>query len=181
MTGARRSELVLAVYPFTRGFAFTLFEGPLSPIDWGVKDIRGRQKNALALDAAKQLIEHLQPDIVVLQDSSGSHGRRSERIHRLHRLIASHAEGQAIEVHRYSRKDIRKCFKETGAVTRYEIAQAIASQIHALGHRLPPVRKIWKSEDARMGLFDAASLVMTFYCQGGERSEAASAKIEWLE
>jgi hypothetical protein len=166
MSRIRRGELVLAVHPFTRGVAFTLFEGPLSPIDWGMKDIRGPQKNALALDATKQLIERLQPDVLVLQDFSGPHGRSGHRIHRLHRFIASYAEGQAIEVCTYSRKIIRERFKDVGAVTRYEIAQAIAAQVHAFGHRLPPVRKIWKSEDARMSLFDAASLVMTFYCRG---------------
>jgi len=171
MSGARRRDLVLAVHPFTRGIAFTLFEGPLSPVDWGVKDIRGKQKNALALEATKQLIERLQPDVLVLQDLSGPNVRRAERIRRLQRLIASHAEAQAIEVHRYRRKEIQECFKPAGAVTRYEIAQAIASQVHAFGHRLPPVRKIWNSEDARMSLFDAASLVMTFYCGRGVNLE----------
>jgi len=170
MSRARRRDLVLAVHPFTRGIAFTLFEGPLSPVDWGVKDIRGKQKNALALEATKRLVERLQPDVLVLQDFSGPHGRRARRIRRLQRLIGSHAEGQAIEVHRYGRKEIQECFKAVGAVTRYEIAQAIASQVHAFGHRLPPVRKIWNSEDARMSLFDAASLVMTFYCRTSPNS-----------
>lgn len=168
MSGLRHRDLVLAVHPFTRGIAFTLFEGPLSPIDWGVKDIRGRQKNVASLEAIKRLIERLQPDILVLQDLAGPSERRSQRVRRLQRLIEIYAQAEALEVHRYTREDIRECFKEAGASTRYEIAQAIASQVHAFGHRLPPVRKIWKSEDARMGLFDAASLVMTFYCQGGE-------------
>jgi len=164
MSRARPRDLVLAVHPFTRGIAYTLFESPLSPVDWGINDIRGTQKNALALEAAKRLIERLQPDVLVLQDLSGPDVHRAERIHRLQRLIASHAEAQAIEVHRYRRKDIQECFKSVGAVTRYEIAQAIASQVHALGHRLPPKRKIWNAEDPRMSFFDAASLVMTFYC-----------------
>ena len=50
-----------------------------------------------------------------------------------------------------------------GAVTRYEIAQAVASQVHAFAHRLPPVRRLWDHEDSRMYLFDAASLAMTCY------------------
>ena len=167
MKGARGNDLVLALHPFTRGIAFTLFESPLSPIDWGVKDVRGSQRNAASLEVSKRLIERLQPDILVLQDLTGPSGRRSQRIHRLQRLLEIQAQSESIEVHRYTREDIRECFKAAGASTRYEIAQAIASQVHAFGHRLPPVRKIWKSEDARMGLFDAASLVMTFFCQGG--------------
>jgi hypothetical protein len=165
--------LVLAVHPFTRGIAFTLFESPLSPVDWGVKDIRGKQKNALAFEATKQLIERLQPDVLVLQDLSGPNVHRAKRIRRLQRLIASHAEGQSIEVHRYRRKEIQECFKASGAVTRYEIAQAIASQVHAFGHQLPPKRQIWNAEDVRMSLFDAASLVMTFYRQTSPNSDEA--------
>ena len=170
MSPARRRDLVLAVHPFTRGVAYTLFEGPLSPVDWGVKSIKGKQKNALALEATKQLIERLQPDVLVLQDLSGPNVHRAERIRRLQHLIASHAEGQSIEVHRYRRREIQECFKPVGAVTRYEIAQAIASQVHAFGHRLPPKRNIWDAEDVRMSLFDAASLVMTFYCQTSPNS-----------
>ena len=165
MSGPRHDELVLAIYPFTRGLAFALFESPLSPVDWGVKDIRSVRKNALALEAAEQLIERLQPDVLVLEDFSGKSSDKGERVRRLQQLIANFAAGEAIEVHRYSRKHIRECFKPVGAVTRYEIAQAIASRIHAFGHRLPPVRKIWKSEAARMGLFDAAALALTFYCR----------------
>jgi len=173
MSGVRRRDLVLALYLFTRGIAFTLFEGPLSPVDWGVKDIRGRQKNAQSVESAKRVVDRLQPDIVVLLDFPDPHGRRAIRIRRLQRLIASYAEGQAIEVRRYTRQNVRECFKGVGAVTRYEIAQAIASQIHALRNRLPPPRKIWKAEESRMSIFDAASLVMTFYCQSGEHPEAA--------
>jgi hypothetical protein len=33
----------------------------------------------------------------------------------------------------------------------------------ALGRFLPPPRKLWKSEDARMGIFDAAALALTFF------------------
>lgn len=167
MTGPLRRDLVLSIHPFSRGLAFALFESPLSPIDWGVKDVRGTQKNALALEVAKQLIDRLQPDILVLEAPAGRRNGRADRIHRLHRLIASHAEGQVIEVRLYSRQHIRECFKAVGAVTRYEIAQSIASRIDAFAHRLPPTRKIWMSEDRRMGLFTAASLIMTFYCRDG--------------
>jgi len=45
MNGLRRYALVLSIYPNTRGFAFVLFEGPLSPFDWGVKEVRGRGKH----------------------------------------------------------------------------------------------------------------------------------------
>lgn len=157
--------MVLALYPFSRGFSFVLFEGPYSPIEWGVKDIRGKERNALTFEACKQLLGRLQPDILVLQDCHREKpAYRSERIRRLHWLIAGHAQSEAIELHAYTRKDVRACFASAGAATRYEIAQVLASQLRAFKLRLPPKHtKIWKSEDPRMSLFDAAALAWTFY------------------
>ena len=160
-------ELLLAVYPFARGFAFAYFEGPLSPVDWGVKEIHGPDKNAIALEALRDLVERLQPDALVLQDCTGPRARRAHRIRRLHQLIGHFAAVQAIDVHAYTRDQVRECFSKVGARTRFEIAQAISGQVHAFGHRLPPVRKIWQSEDPRMSLFDAAALAMTHYSTVG--------------
>jgi hypothetical protein len=167
MSRAESKRLVLALHPFTRGLAFALFEAPLSPIDWSIKDVRGKQKNARMLEAAKKLIEQHQPDVLVLEECVGPHTRRGGDVRRLLKLIANHGVGQSIEVHTYARASIRECFRAVGATTRYEIAQAIASQIAAFGHQLPPLRKLWMSEDVRMGLFDAVSLVMTFYRHAG--------------
>lgn len=158
-------HLVLAVHPVARGIAYALFEAPLSPLDWGLKDIRGKQQNARVVEHVKQLIDQYRPDVLVLEECAGPHTRRGKRTSRLLRLVANHAMGIAIEVHWYTGSNIRECFQAVGAVTRYEIAQAIAGQITAFGHRLPPLRRSWMTEDVRMGLFDAVSLVMTFYCR----------------
>ncbi len=63
----------------------------------------GVKENASSLDVAKQLMERLQPDVLVLESKSGRNGRRSPRIGR-QRLIANYASGQAIEVHRFFRR-----------------------------------------------------------------------------
>jgi len=166
-----QSELVLAIHPFTRGYAFALFEGPLSPIDWGIKDIRGGNKNSRSFDAAKALIARTHPDVVVLEDYAGSLVRRSRRIKRLQSLIASHASAESLDWRHYARDVVRDCFKRVGAVTRYEIAQAIAAQVAAFESKLPPVRKLWEPEDPRMALFDAASLALTHYCVSGSSGQ----------
>ncbi len=170
---------VLALHPFSRGVAFALFEAPLAPIDWGVKEVRGKRKNARSLEVAKALIDQHQPDVVVLEECTGPYSRRAQRVHRLLKLIANYAAGQTVEVHTYTRANIRDCFKAVGAKTRYEIAQAIASQVAAFGHRLPPLRKIWMSEDVRMGLFDAASLAMTFYSRMAPMAEQIEEASDW--
>lgn len=165
MDRAQSKQLVLALHPVSLGVTFALFEGPLSPIDWGLKDTRGKRRNARALEAAKKLIDNLRPDTLVFEECIGPHSRRAQRVKRLLRLITTYAVGQGIEVHSYARTSIRECFKAHGAVTRYEIAQVIAGLITAFGHKLPPLRKAWMAEDTRMWLFDAASVAMTYYCQ----------------
>lgn len=165
---AASKETVLAICPFTRGLAFTFFEGPLSPIDWGTKEVRHADKNRRSLVLAEGIIMRLQPDIIVLEDGAAPFGRRSQRIRKLQRAIGVYAHRQAIEVRTYTRSDLRDCFKKVGAFTRHEIASAIGSRIHAFGIRTPRERKLWQSEDTRMGLFDAASLAMTFYCHSGQ-------------
>ena len=45
----RRHDLVFAIYPQSRGFAFVLFEGWLAPVDWGVHEARGADKNTRCL------------------------------------------------------------------------------------------------------------------------------------
>lgn len=169
MTSTHHGELVLSLYPAVRGFAFALFEGPLSPFDWGTKDIRGARKNARSLESAKRLIEVHQPDVLVLEDFSLDASRRRDRARRLLRLFKSHAEGQALEVHTFTRSQVRQSFSAVGAVTKYEIAQAIASQIQAFDPLLPRARKRWESEKESMDVFEAAALAITFYCRNGSR------------
>jgi len=168
MTAVGEPESVLAIYPFHRGVAYTLFETPLSPLDWGVKRVRGDTKNALLFEAAQRLIDLHQPEVLVLEDSSDSIGRRSQRSHRLQMLIVGCAQARAIEVRALRKKDIRACFKQLGAVNRYEIAQVIGARVHAFERHVPPVRRLWMREDERIGLFGAASLAMTFYHHYGQ-------------
>ncbi|MEW6312996.1 MAG: hypothetical protein AB1513_02940 [Pseudomonadota bacterium] len=163
MTHAFHQNLVLAIYPTSRGYAFVLFEGPQSPYDWGVKEIRRKHKNERTLESIQALVDRYRPDYLVIEDYTEKGSRRSSRIRRLYRMLIHLAVAEHIDVFRYSRNTIRICFEPVGARTKYEIAQAIARQIPAFAHRLPKLRKIWMSEDPRQSLFDAAALGLTFY------------------
>lgn len=155
--------LVLSIYPTSKGYAFVLFEGAQTPYDWGVKDIRKKEKNEATLEGVKIIIERYRPDYLIIEDYTEKGSRRSSRIRRLYRTITHYAESECIEVNRISQKTIRACFASVGAKRKYDIAQAIAHHIPAFAHRLPPLRKIWMSEDPRQSLFDAAALGLTFY------------------
>jgi len=155
---------VLAVYPTCHGFAFVLFEGPEAPFDWGVKDIRATQKNAKTLDAVKVIMTKYRPRVLLIENT-GHGSRRTTRIRRLYQMLVHLSDTEGIPVVRYTRQDIRECFAPVGAKTKYEIAKAIANQIPSFMHRLPPVRKLWMSEDQRQSLFDAAALGITHYAR----------------
>jgi hypothetical protein len=156
-------DLVLAIYPTTRGIAFALMKSPLAAIDWGIKGAYGREKDAIFLKRVAGLLDANQPDAVVLEDPTSARLRRSARIGRLTRAIERLAEDQVIDVRRYSRATVQDCFSQFGARTRYEVAMAIATRVPAFERFLPPPRKLWMSEDPRMGIFRAVALALTYY------------------
>lgn len=158
-----RYNLVLAVYPSARGFAFVIFEGPLSPVDWSVREIRGRHKNQRCLVGIAAVLERYRPDVLVLQDMSPTGTRRAYRLRELNAGIGELAEERGIPVFAYSRAQVREAFEPLGLTSKHFIAEMIAKHIPAFDRYLPPPRKPWKSEDARMALFDAAALAMMFF------------------
>lgn len=163
MTLRRKHDLVLAAYPYTRGFAFVLFEGPLAPVDWGVRDARGINRNERCLRSLVTILYHYQPDALVIQDTSERGTRRAGRIRRLNHVITQVAEVNSIPIFAFSRSQVTRCFAAHGVSTKHGIAETIAKHIPALDRYVPPKRKPWKAEDARMGLFDAAALALTFF------------------
>jgi hypothetical protein len=163
MTTSRRYNLVLAIYPHTHGFAFVLFEGPLAPVDWATVEVRGDDKNRQCLRRISQLFGKYAPDALVLQNMSEGSVRRAARIRDLNEATVLLAETQSIPVFAFSRMQVRQGFGHLGVVTKYSVAEGIAKHVPAFERFLPPTRKIWMSEDARMGIFDAAALILTFY------------------
>ena len=166
MTYENPQNLVLSIYPFSRGFAFVLFEGPESPFDWGVKEIKEKHKNTKTLEEIKEIIDRYRPEVLVIEDTTGKDSRRTSRIRKLYRMLVHFAEAEYVDLHRCSKIEVKACFASVGASTKYEIAKAIAAQIPAFAHRIPRFRKPWMSEDPRQSLFDAASLGLTYFVRG---------------
>jgi hypothetical protein len=96
---------------------------------------------------------------------------RVDRIKRLNTAIEALSEAYEVPVVSYSRTRVRTSFAATGALTKWWMATSIAKRIPAFERYVPPIRKPWMSEDARMGLFDAASLAMTFLADGSDEKD----------
>ena len=156
-------ELVLAIFPSTRGFGYAVLEGPTSLLDWGVKGARGGRKNTQSLQRARDLLRFYRPDVLVLEDYEGRSSRRATRIQKLIDAMNALAAKDGVATVSFSRAEVRACFSSAGVATKRHIAQAIVREFPELEPRLPPVRKIWMSEDVRMNIFDAAALAMTFF------------------
>jgi hypothetical protein len=174
MSGHGRPKLVLAIYLQTRGFAFCLFESWNTPVDWAVHDIRGTDKNTRCRKRIDSILSLHTPDLVVLQDMSELDASRVPRIKKLNRAVAQLAERRGIAVRMYPRTELRESFAHHhGAKTKQQIAETIAGQVSALGLYIPPARKPWMSEDARIGLFEAAALAWMYFHNGGQEEPAA--------
>lgn len=159
MTPARGAT-VLALYPTSRGFGFVLLRGDATLVDWGIKDVRWKDKNFLALHLMKTLIGKYRPDVLVLEDTGTKGSRRHERIRELHRRVAEHAKAEQITVRRFTQTTVHVHF---GVHTKYAVAEQVARELPQLALRLPPPRKPWMSEDARQSLFDAAALALLHF------------------
>lgn len=170
MSALNSHELVLALYPFSKGFAFVLFEGMESPFDWGVREIKEQRRNVKSIDAIKELIERYRPEVIVIEDINDPKCRRSVRIKKFYNMLTHLTTSEYVDLYRVRESAVRTYFLKAGAVTKYERARAIGRQIPAFGHRIPRVRKAWMSADPRQSLFDAAALGIVFYGERGVES-----------
>ncbi len=157
-----RNQLVLAIHPTTKGFGWVLFEGPELLVDWGIATVH-KDKNRDSIKKAKTLLDKYKPRVLVLEEYESISSRRSQRIQKLCRSLVSLAKKKGIKVKVLTRADVSNHFYGEQDKTRHEIALAVLDCVEGLGHKLPPVRKPWMSEDPRMGLFNAAALAITHF------------------
>lgn len=160
---APRQAFVMALHPTTRGLGWIVCEGPFTPHDWGNASARKGDKNARLISYVEKLISRFEPETIVLEAFEKRRSARSERVARLGRAIVAVATERSIEVAIYTRGEVKACFASVGAVSRHEVAQAVARSLPALTHRLPKPRRPWESDNPRMALFSAAALVLTHY------------------
>jgi hypothetical protein len=60
-------------------------------------------------------------------------------------------------------RQVRSLFAQTGATTKYGIAEVIAKRFPELAPHLPRPRKPWNSEAEMMAVFDAVAFALTLY------------------
>jgi len=153
---------VLAIDPFSRGFGFAVLEGPGDLVDWGFRQSRDCTQRA-SIEKVSQLIRQYQPDVIVVEDCRDPSCRRRQRARSLIRSISALAAELTVEIHNISARNVREVFAGNGRPNKDRIARTVAQHLPRLASKVPPVRKLWMSEDQRMAIFDAAAFALTYY------------------
>lgn len=156
-----RRERILGFDPVGAGFGFVILEiDPLQLVDWGVAR---HSPNATEQreDAVRKLLELYEPTAIVLEDVRETRLLRRNALNVFTETTAELLSQSGVPVYRYSRQEIRLAFERSGEFTKHGIAKVLAAQFPELESRLPRPRKVWESEDPRMSIFDALSLVIT--------------------
>ena len=154
---------VLAIDPSTPGFGFAVPERGNRLVDWGVKRVIGRNKNAASLAKVLALLRWYEPDVLVVEDCRAAGARRCARVRTLITDLQGLAANRQVPTVRVSPVRAREVCAGSRAATKEQIATALVTRFPELSPRLPPHRKPWMSEDARMSIFDAVALGVTFF------------------
>lgn len=162
MNPSRSLGLVLAVHPTSKGFGWVLFEGPHSPVVWGIANAK-RDRSATSMRRFEALLNQYQPAVVVLEEYSQDKSRRGNRIQELSQTMSGFARNRDIAVAVYSREVVGQQVTGDTSANRYAIAQAVCDLFGIFRLRMPNKRDLWQSEDARQCLFDAVALAMTHF------------------
>jgi hypothetical protein len=96
------------------------------------------------------------PSMAIISSSAGVNPKKRT----LRRKLKAAAVSRGIELAEARPAVIRRYFSRFNAGTRYEIAQVVAEMFPELAWKLPPKRRAWQHEAARMSIFDAAAVVV---------------------
>lgn len=147
---------ILAIDPYGGGFAYVVLEGRGRLIDWGLARLssKSEQEFLVRLD---QFITRYRPLLLVCEGLPNF--RRKRLAGKYLKVLFRYAREERILVETATRGDVREAFAEVGK-TKGKVAETISREYLELAAYLPEPRKLWKSEDSRMHIFDAFSFIL---------------------
>lgn len=168
-----KNRRVLAVDPSRMGFGYAVIETPDVLTDFGVKGPRVTSHERRIAHLAN-LIDHYQPDALILEDCAGKGSRRCTRTRKLIRDFRTLARRKNIRTCALSPSAVRKAFASTGTPTKHVIASALARRWPYLAALVPPPRSMrpWLAENYWMGAFDAIAFGVAYFDKIEKRRQA---------
>jgi len=163
-----RTPSVMSFYPNVRGVGFAYFQSQQSFHYAGMITTRNRFSNRAYMLRIKELINTLQPKVIILEEYRKSKGSvKKERITKLIKEIAVYSKKQGIEVVLYKRSDIRSVFSLFNVRNKYNIAELLCAWIPFLKYYMYKPRSSGRMEPYSSAVFEAVSLCVTwFYLKG---------------
>jgi hypothetical protein len=156
---------ILGIDPTSRGLAYVFFEdGKL--LDWGTRRVHGDDLGAL-----RRILALCPAEILVIEDGNASGCLRRPRIKRVLVTLQKYAIAAGIEVRRVARQDVFRAWRTRGRPSKDDIAAVIAKDFPVLQMILPRARGKYRSEDARIRIFDAASFALNAFGTSAECEE----------
>jgi hypothetical protein len=147
-----KHERILALDARPQRLGYAVFAGPDTLLDWGLRMFRGGI-NAVRVPfrhKVAQLISEWQPDKVILNEP-----RSARAIYKV-KAVQVQAGSFDVPVILIGLRAVREAFRDHR--NKDDRARALVARFPELSSRLPPRRKLWKSEDRRLSIFDAVAL-----------------------
>jgi hypothetical protein len=150
------AQRVIAFDVRPKSIGFVVFEGEGRLLDWGVKSFPGGARAARIPPGSKirALIAVYVPDALVLKQPSQASCKMLTELREV-------AKAAGITIYFLGPRAVRNVF--TGCRNKDQVAAVISERFAELLWSLPPRRKIWKSEDYRMNIFDAAATGIAYF------------------
>lgn len=149
---------ILAIDPSTKGFGFAVLEGRGRLIDWGVAELYSRNDKEF-LTRVEAIIDRYSPVVVAVEDVLVNQ-RRGERAKRRINAVVGYVHLREIHPAIVSFAEVRTLLGLPEDSTKHETAKVLITSFPELESVLPPKRRPWQSEDARMNIFDAVGLAV---------------------
>lgn len=159
---SKENQTVLSLYPNRVGLGYALFNNPKELIEYGVNYVQP-VSNRKTMKRVREYIKHYKPDIVLVRNVNDRNTGSMKRIKKLIDLICNEAKRQNLEIHSYTRTQIKNVFDQFGATTKYEISQKIIEWYEELESQEFPKRNKWMEENPKNGVFDAVSTALTHW------------------
>jgi len=162
MTEPYLDHPLLAVYPNMFGFGYALFNQFNQLKSYGMVT---HEKNSqeVYLKRLRSIISVYKPSVILFPAQQGKFNKKRERVQGLLSHMSMLASEMGVHEIIYSRDEIRSAFDKYEAKTKWEIAQQISTFHPNLIDRCLRFRKDYMKEDYYHGIYDALSLIYTYY------------------
>jgi hypothetical protein len=148
------NDIILAIDPTSRGFAFAVLEAPAFLVDWGERIIPA--KTGGLFRKVGDLLNYQQPAVFVVEDIAAKGCLRRKRAREEIKCMEQLAKARGMQVERVSRLAVRDTFAP--GKSKYAVALRLTEIFPVLANRLPRKRNTWRPEEARMSVFDALGI-----------------------